>query len=150
MRLQSRKRFRTSVAAAALFASMAFADNHESLNGTWLLVPTSGYGVAEIPMATVTINDREHNIHMYRNFTYDGASEPVSYSLTTDSREQVSVRQGKPFKSKANWDGIVLKVTTIGDNLTEREQYSLRPDGLLMLVVERPGHPPIALYFQRQ
>jgi hypothetical protein len=77
-------------------------------------------------------------------------SETVSYSFTTDSREHANIRQGQTFKSKANWDGNVLKITTIGGHLTEREQYSLRPDGRLLLAVERPGHPPLVLYFQHQ
>jgi len=150
MRPQSRKLFLANMAVVGLFTFMAFADNHQSLNGTWMLVPTSGYGAPVIQTATVTIRDREHNIDISRNFTYDDDSKAVSYSFATYSREHTSIRQGQTFKSKANWDGNVLKVTIIGDNLTEREQYSLRPDGLLMLVVERRGHPPLALYFQRQ
>jgi hypothetical protein len=151
MRLQSRKVFLVSTVAAVLFTAMAFADSHESLNGTWILVPTTGDGGApEVKTAAITITDREHNIYISRNFTFDDSSQTVSYSFTTDRREDASIRQGKTFKSKAKWDGNVLKVTTIRDNVTEREEYSLRPDSLLMLVIERPGHPPLTLYFQHQ
>lgn len=149
MRPQSRKVFLASMAAVALFAAMGFADGHQNLNGTWILAPISGYAT-EIKTATITITDREHNIYISRKFTYDDPSQTVSYSFTTDSREGATIRQGKTFKSKAKWDGDILKVTTIRDNVTEREQYSLRPDGMLMLSIERAGHPPLTLYFQRQ
>jgi hypothetical protein len=151
MHRQSCKVFLAGAVAAALFTAMAFADNHQSLNGSWIVVPTNGdVRAPEIKAATITITDREHNIYISRNFTYDDARQTMSYSFTTDSREEASIRQGKTFKSKAKWDGNVLKVTTIQDNVTEREQYSLRPDGLLMLVIERLGNPPLTLYFQHQ
>lgn len=151
MRSQSCRFFITSTLAAALATAMAFADTHQNLVGTWALVPTTGDGSApEIKTATITIADREHNIYISRNFTFDDSSQTLSYSFTTDSREDVSIRQGKTFKSKVKWDGNLLKVTTIRDNATEREQYSLRPDGLLMLMIERPSHPPLTLYFERQ
>jgi hypothetical protein len=120
------------------------------LNGTWSLVPTEHFGNAALQAATITIDDRQHNIYISRNFTYEGRNETTSMSFTTDSREHATIREGKTFKSRAKWDGDVLKVTTVGDQVTEKEQYSLRPDGLLMLVLERPGNPPLTLYFNRE
>lgn len=151
MQPQSRKVFFAGTVAAVLFTGLALADSHQSLNGTWILVPTNGDGGApEIKTATITITDREHNIYISRSFTHEDSSQSVWHSFTTDSREDASIRQGRNFKSKAKWDGNVLKVTTIRDNVTEHEQYSLRPDGLLMLMIERPGHPPLTFYFQHQ
>ena len=128
----------------------AVAGDHHMLNGTWLLVPTQHFGSPELHAATITINDREHNIYISRNFTYEGRHETTSMDFTTDSREHATIREGKTFKSKAKWDGDVLKVITTGDQVTEKEQYSLRPDGLLMLVLEQPGSPPLTLYFNRE
>lgn len=104
-------------------------------------------GKPVLQTGTITIYDREHNIYISRNFSYDGASQTVNYNLTTDSRENVSIRQGKTFKSKAKWDDHVLTVTTAGD-IMERERYTLEPDGLwttaCTLVQLWTGQTPIA------
>ncbi len=152
MRLFSRKLFLASAAFLGLLASSGLASDHHRLNGTWTLQPTRSDfgGQPVIQTGSVTINDRERNITVSRNFSYDGASQSVSYNFTTDSQENATIREGKTFKSKAKWDDKVLKVTTTGENVTENERYSLTSDGMLMLVVERPGHPPQTLYFQRQ
>ena len=63
-----------------MFTALALADSHQSLNGTWILVPTTGDGsTPEIKTATITITDREHNIYISRNFTFDDSSQTVSY-----------------------------------------------------------------------
>lgn len=152
MRKKSSKFFRATLAGLALFALQAVAANHHSLNGTWTLEPTRSEfsGQPAIQTGTVTINDREHNITVTRNFTYDGTNQSYEYSFTTDGRENSSIRQGKTFKSKAKWEGDVLKVTTLENGASTVERYSLAPDGSLMLVVDRPEHRPVTLYFQRR
>jgi hypothetical protein len=152
MRTISSKIFRTTGLAVVLFAALATAANHHSLNGTWALEPTRSdfAGQPAIQTGTLTINDRQHNITVARNFNYDGANETFEYNFTTDSRENASIHQGKSFKSKAKWDGDVLKVTTTENGVTTVERYSLAPDGTLLLVVERPDHRQVTLFFQRQ
>ncbi len=141
------------VAVLAMFAGSANAHNsHHDLNGTWKLVPTRSdfAGESVIETGTVTINDREHNITITRSFTFDGANQTNSYSFTTDGRENATIREGKDFKSKAKWDGDILMVNTTRDAETSSERYELGPDGFLRLFVERSGHHPVTLYFQRQ
>ena len=153
MRLQSSNSFKASVICLAFFAvSAAVAGGHHSLNGTWVLEPTKSDfgGQPTLQTGTVTINDREHNITVSRNFTYDGANETFSYSFSTDGRENSTIHQGKAFKSKAKWDDNVLKVTTTQNDVTVVERYSLEPDGSMKLMIERPSHRMISLFFQRQ
>jgi|HubBroStandDraft_6_1064221.scaffolds.fasta_scaffold45892_2 hypothetical protein len=51
---------------------------------------------------------------------------------------------------KAKWEGNELKVTSTQDNVTSTERFHQSGDGTLMLVVERPGHRTITLFFERQ
>jgi hypothetical protein len=145
MRLKARKTY-------LLLASPSFARSHHELNGTWKLIPTRGdfAGQPVTETGSVTINDREHNITVSRNFTYDGANQTNSYQFTTDGRENSSIRNGKTFKSKAKWEGDVLVVTTTQDIETTVEHFSLEPAGTLRLVVDRNGPPAVTLFFQRQ
>ncbi|MGD0299882.1 MAG: hypothetical protein ABSE86_22545 [Bryobacteraceae bacterium] len=147
-----RKIFLRYTPALVLFTVSVIAANHHSLNGTWTLEPTRSNfdGEPAIQTGSVTINDRQHNITVTRSFSYDGANESFEYSFSTDGRENSSIHQGKAFKSKAKWDGDVLRVTTTENGSTTAERYSLSPDGSLMLVVERPEHRPVTLFFQRQ
>jgi hypothetical protein len=149
MWIQSRKIFRGSV--LVLFGAMAFAGGHHDLNGTWVLEPTRSdfAGQSVIQTGAVTINDRQHNIYISRNFTYDGENRSFEYSFSTDGRENSTIHQGKTFKSKAKWDGDVLKVKTTQNDVTTVEAYSLAPDGALILVVDRPGHRALTLFFHR-
>jgi hypothetical protein len=152
MTLQSRKRFPIGIACLVLFAAFGFASDHHSLNGTWAMIPAQGdyEGHPVIQSGTVTIEDREHNIYISRNFTYDGANESVSYHFSTDGSENSTIHNGKTFKSKAKWDGHVLRVTTTEDNSTTVERYNLQPDGTMALVVERPSHKTMTFLFHRQ
>jgi hypothetical protein len=152
MRRNLRKIFLGYTFGLVLFATAVIAANHHSLNGTWALEPTRSNfgGEPAIQTGTVTINDREHNITVTRNFNYDGANQSFEYSFTTDGRENSSIHQGKSFKSKAKWEADVLRVTTIENGATTVERFSLSPDGSLMLVVDRPEHRPVTLFFQRQ
>ena len=153
MLLQARNFFKASVICLAFFAvSAAIAGGHHSLNGTWVLEPTKSdfAGQPALQTGMVTINDREHNITVSRNFNYDGANETFSYSFSTDGRENSTIHQGKAFKSKAKWGDNVLKVTTTQNDVTVVERYSLEPDGSMKLMIERPSHRMISLFFQRQ
>jgi len=138
--------------ALALLAGSAMAGDHHRLNGTWVLEPTRSNFAGEpvIQTGTVTINDREHNIYISRSFTYDGAADSFEYNFSTDGRENSSIHQGVNFKSKAKWEGDTLKVTTTQNGLATLERFTLQPDGSLMLMVERPEHRVITLFFQRQ
>jgi hypothetical protein len=147
----------SSIGIAGLFFSVlignaAFGSDHHALNGTWKLIPARSEFAGEpvIQTGTVTINDRQHNIYVSRNFTYEGQNQTVNYSFSTDGRENSSIHEGKAFKSKATWEGNELKVTSMQDNITTTERYGLGGDGTLLLVVERPGHRTVTLFFERQ
>jgi hypothetical protein len=152
MRQQIGKTFVSGAAVLVLYAASAFAANHHSLNGTWLLISDRSdlAGGTMIQSAKVTINDRQHNIYISRNFNSEGENTTASYTFDTDARENSTIRQGANFKSKAKWDGDTLKVTTTRDNGVETERYGLQPDGTMMLVIDRPSRSTLTLYFQRQ
>lgn len=130
--------------------STAFAA-HPNLNGAWSLQATKSNfaGEAAMQTGTVTINDREHHIYISRSFNFDNEAGGFDYNFTTDGQENSSIKNGKTFKSKAKWEKDVLTVKTTRDNVTTVERYNLSPDGMLVLTVERTGHPVQALYFQR-
>jgi hypothetical protein len=141
------------VATLAVVAGSAFAVNHHELNGTWQLVPARSEfnGEPAIQTGTVIINDRERNIYVQRNFNFDGANQSTSTSFSTDAREKTSIKDKEQgFKSKAKWDSDVLKVVTTQEGINITERYSLRDDGTMMLQIDRNGHQPEALFFQRQ
>lgn len=125
---------------------------HPNVNGTWSLQPTKSNFAGEPAMqtGTVTINDRQHHIYISRSFNFDNEAGGFEYSFTTDGQENSSIKNGKAFKSKAKWDDKVLVVKTTREGMTTTERYNLSADGMLVLTVERPGHPLQALYFQRQ
>ena len=141
-----------AVAGLVLFATSLLAASHHQLNGTWILDPTRSEFAGEpaIQTGTVTINDRQHNIYIARNFDFDSTKQTYDYSFSTDSRESATIHQGENFKSKSKWDGDVLKVTTVHNGQTILERFSLEPDGSLMLVLDRPEHRVVTLFFHRQ
>ena len=136
---------------AGFWAAPAFANHHHELNGTWQLVPARSelHGEPAIQTGTVSINDREGNVWVERNFNLDNGNSTVSTNFATDSREKASIKE-PGFKSKAKWDGDVPKVTTLHEGVTTVERYSLLGDGTMVLHVERTGHPAETLYFQHQ
>jgi hypothetical protein len=153
MWIKSGRNFLLGVATLAVVAGSAFAVNHHMLNGTWQLVPARSEfnGEPAIQTGTVTINDRERNIYVQRNFNFDGADQSTSTSFSTDAREKTSIKDKEQgFKSKAKWDGDVLKVVTTQEGINITERYSLRDDGTMMLQIDRNGHQPETLFFQRQ
>jgi hypothetical protein len=139
--------FTTLLLAVSTFAG----DRHHALNGTWTLLPERSdfAGQEALQTGTVTINDREGNITVSRDFTYDGANQTVRYSFSIDGQENSTIKNGKTFKTKAKWDRDVLKVTTTQDGATTVERYSMAPDGAMVLEVEQPGQRPLTLVFRR-
>lgn len=133
------------------FTAPVFSRGHQTLNGTWKLVPSQGEldGKPVVQTGTVTIRDREHNIYISRSYTYDGVNDTHRYNFSTDARENSTVRDGKTLKTKAKWDGDTLVVTTLKDNAEAVERYDLEPDGTLRLRIEQPGQPVVTLHFQR-
>jgi hypothetical protein len=158
MPMQTGRNFLAATATLAVFAGLGFAANHRELNhrelnGTWNLVPTRSVlnGEPAIETGSVTIDDREGNIYVSRTFSFDGANRSVTTSFGTDARHNASIKdKDRAFKSKAKWDGDVLKVNTIHEGITTVERYSLLGDGAMMLQVDRTGRPSETLYFQRQ
>ena len=153
MTRQSCRNFLRCAFAAVLFTGCALAANHHAMNGVWQLVPERSEfnGEPALQTGTVTINDREHNVYVSRNFTFDTPSQTTSTSFSTDARHNASIKDKETgFKSKAKWDGDVLTVTTTqqGNNVVER--YSLRDDRTMVLQLDRPGHQAETLYFERQ
>ena len=146
------KTCKTLLVSASIFlsAGVALAHHHE-LNGTWQLVPSRSQlnGEPAIQSGTVTINDREGNIYVDRSFNLEEGNRSVTSSFSTDARAKASIKQ-PGFKSKAKWDGNVLKVVTTNDGMTTVERYTLAADGGMMLQVDRSGRPSEAFYFQRQ
>ena len=115
MSRQSSRNFLRCTAAAVLLAGCAFADKHHSMNGTWQLTPERSEfnGEPAIQTGTVTINDRERNIYVSRNFDFDSASKSTSTSFTTDAAHGASIKNKETgFKSKAKWEGDALVVVT--------------------------------------
>ncbi len=147
-----RGRLLAACVAALFCAALASAADHHRLNGSWSIIPARSDfgGQAAIQTGTVTINDREHNITITRSFTFDGANQTVSYGFTMDGHEGTTIHEGKDFKTKAKWEGDALVVKTVENGQTTIERFSLLPDGVLMLNVNRPGRPAMTLYLQRQ
>jgi hypothetical protein len=153
MSRQTCRNFLLGAATLAVVAGVGFAANHHELNGTWQLVPQRSdfNGEPAIQTGTVTINDRERNVTVQRNFNFDGANQSTSTSFSTDSQEKATIKDKEQgFKSKAKWDGDILKVVTTQGGINIVERYSLRDDATMMLQIERNGHQPETLYFQRQ
>lgn len=139
-------------AITLLFGLSAFGREHKELNGTWTLVPTKSdfAGQPVMQTGTVTINERQGDITVARNFAYEGAGETFFYRDMTDGQNSATIHAGKDFKSKTKWDHDVLKVITTQNGATTVESYTLGADGVLMANVVSPGRKPITLYFERK
>jgi hypothetical protein len=137
---------------AALFASALLAGNHSAMNGTWTLVPAKSDfgGKPTVQTGTVTIEDREGNVSVSRNFVYEGANESYFYKDLIDGQRNATIKDGKEFKTKARWDHDVLKVTTTQDGATTVEAYSMGRDGTMTANVTRPDHTQFTLVFVRK
>src|SRR5260221_13116828 len=103
MRTHSSRTASGALLAILLFGISTFASDHHALNGTWTLVPArsdfTGHDVVQT--GTVTIDDRQGNITVARNFTYDGANETFFYTFSTDGQEKSTIKDRKGFKVKA-------------------------------------------------
>jgi hypothetical protein len=148
---QTCRNFLSGAAILAIFAGAALAVNHHELNGTWQLIPARSVlnGEPAIESGKVTIRDREGNIYVSRNFDFNAANQSVSTTFSTDARANTAIKQSNLW-SKTKWEGGVLRVITTQDGITTVERYSLVNGGDMMLQVERTGHQPETLYFQRQ
>lgn len=151
MSAKSCRNFLLGAVTLAVFAGTALAAHHHELNGTWQLIPARSElnGQPAIESGTVTINDREGNVFVNRNFNVEDANQTVTSHVATDARANSTIKE-PGFRSKAKWYGDVLQVTTTHEGITTKEQYSLQPDGTMLLHVDRTGRPSENLYFQRQ
>jgi hypothetical protein len=154
MRISSITTIIGPVLTALLFAAAASAHQHTGLNGTWTLVPAQSdfAGQSVIQTGTVTINERDGDITVSRNFKYEGASDTLFYRDLTDSENSATIHTGKELKTKTRWDHDVLKVTNTNtqSGAVTLETYTLVPDGSMLVAVVRPEHKPITLLFQRK
>ena len=150
-----RKHFIRTLAGAALttlvFCGSALAGDHSALNGTWTLVPAQSdfAGQPVVQTGTVTIHDKKGIIVVSRSFVYAGATETFFYSDSTGSQHGGTVHSGKDLKTKTSWDDDVLKVKTTLSGAVTLENYSLAPDGSMLVNVTRPEHKPLTLVFRR-
>jgi hypothetical protein len=152
MKLYSNATIIGAVLTTLLFALPTLARDHNSLNGTWILVPARSdfAGQRVVQTGTVTINDREGIIIVSRSFVYEGAAETFFYNDITDSEHGATIHTGKDLKSKTTWDHDVLQVKTTQSGAVTVERYTLAADGLMTVNVERPEHKRITLVFQHQ
>jgi hypothetical protein len=143
---------RIFVISGLLFAVSAFAASHTALNGTWVLEPTQSDfgGQPVIQTGTVTINERQGDITVSRDFKYEGASETFFYRDMTDSENNATIHSGKDLKSKAKWDHDALKVITTQSGAVTTETYSLAANGSMTATVVKPGSKTITLVFVRK
>jgi hypothetical protein len=107
-------------------------------------------GEPVVQTGTVTINERQGNITISRNFVYAGATETFFYRDMTDSENNATIHTGKDLKSKTRWDHGVLKVTTTESGVVTLESYALAGDGTMTVNVVRPDHRPITLVFEHK
>jgi hypothetical protein len=152
MRTYSTTAITAAVLTTLLCAFSAAARDHSALNGTWTLVPARSdfAGQSAVQTGTVTIDDRQGNITITRNFKYEDATETFFYKDITDSEHNATIHTGKDLKSKTRWDRDVLKVTTTQSGAVTLESYNLAADGTMLVSVVRPEHKAITLVLQRQ
>jgi hypothetical protein len=141
-----------AVLTTLLFATSAIARDHKALNGTWVLEPTGSDfgGQPVIQTGTVTINEREGDITVSRDFKYEGTNETFFYRDMADSENNATIHNGKDLKSKARWDHDMLKVTTTQSGAVTTETYTLAANGSMTVNVMKPGSKPITLVFARK
>jgi len=98
---------------------------------------------------TVTINEREGDITVSRDFTYAGSNETFFYKDMIDSENSATIRKND-VKSKARWDHDILRVVTTQNGAVTTESYMLAPNGTMTVAVDKPGSKPITLVFVRK
>ena len=153
MQLHRVKTLLTVTAITALFPLLSAAESrHHELNGSWRLVHDRcqfGDGPA-LDAGTVTIYDRERHIYVSENYTFEQNGQTVSYSFSADAPRNASIRSGPLTRAKTKWIGDALEVISTNGDLVTTERYRLASDGSLVLTVERSGHTPETLIFERQ
>ena len=134
-----------------LFTCSALARDHNTLNGTWTLVPAKSdfAGQPVVQTGTVTIQDRQGIIIVTRNFVYEGAADTFFYHDVVDTENKATIHTGKDLKSKTKWDHDVLKVTTTQPGSVNVESYSLATDDTMMVSVVSRDRKPFTLFFQK-
>jgi len=122
------------------------------MNGTWTLIPERCDFAGQVPIhrGTVTINEREGNITVSRNFEYEGDNESSFYRSTTDGANNAKIHGTGGVTSRTAWDHDQLRVTTTQDGETTVETYWLNGDGTMTVNVLRPDQRPITLVFERR
>lgn len=128
------------------------ARQHMELNGTWTLMPTRSdfAGQPVIQTGTVTIDERQGNITVSRNFAYQGATGTTFYRDRIDSENGATIHKNKEFKTRARWDHGALKVTTTRGGAVTEETYRLGADGDMTVNVQKPDRKPFTLVFERK
>jgi len=142
----------TVIFTGAVLATSLLARDHTALNGTWTLEPTQSDfgGQPVIQTGTVTINERQGDITVSRNFSYEGNGETFFYKDMVDSENGATIKTSKDMKSKARWDHDVLRVTTTQAGVVTTESYTRAPNGTMTANVMKPGGKPITLVFVRK
>jgi len=121
--------------------ALAFAGSRTALNGTWVLEPTQSdfQGELAIQTGTVTINEREGDITVSRDFKYEGADKTFFYRDMADSENGATIHSGKD-----------LKVVTTKSRVATTESYMLAINGTMTVSVAKPGTKTITLVFTRK
>jgi hypothetical protein len=134
------------------FSFSAAARDHNTLNGTWALVPAQSdfAGQPVVQTGTVTIHDQNGIIIVSRSFVYEGASETFFYRDSTGSENNDTIHTGRDLKTRTRWDHDILKVTTARSGALTIESYALAPDGAMTVNVVSPNHTAITLVYQRK
>jgi len=138
--------------AACLLTASVFGHDHKVMNGTWSLIPEKCDFGSQPPIehGTVTIDERQGNITVSRNFSYEGDNQLVFYRDSTDGANNAKIHSAEGVTSRTGWDHDQLRVTTRRNGETTVETYSLNADGTMTVNVTRPGGQPILLVFERR
>ena len=140
-----------STAVFLLSASLSFGRIHEELNGTWVLLPqpTVYHGEQVTESGTVTIDIREGNVAVIRDFTFRGKAHNFRYHDIADGPMNSTLRAPQQT-THLRWEHTALRLQTIRDGEETVDTFSLAPDGTMTDIVESPGRAPVALMFHRQ
>ena len=139
-----------TVLTAALLA--APIPEKPDLSGTWVLDSERSQLQIKVNIdrATFTIDHKEPRFKLSRVFIINGKEDSLTWTLTTDGREEVTVEAGRTNHSRLYWDGDVLVfdvriVLKDGREATNVVRYSLR-DGGKTFVAEEKFRGPVLKY----
>jgi hypothetical protein len=121
----------------------ARAREKPDLSGTWILNSEKSrlQITAKIDRATFIIEHQELSFKLSRVFLINGREDSLTWTLTTDGREKVTVEEGRTNHSRLFWDGevLVLDVRIVlkdGREATNVVRYSLRDGGRTFVAEE--------------